>query len=182
MPHASDGGVVFTAGSTHAVVSASHSEDSGLAIPPDATPNSAHHEAGGDISPSKFREAYASPSTMHNSWLPTQQNSKASSYPTTPSQVIIDTGSAYCQKPHPSPHPHVTPTLASEQQRLRNSPINGICRVSHSAGTTPHRYSSSGMMGVALRRDGLVCLPPLFTDELLQRKEVIKSRLQFKSE
>lgn len=183
LSHTPDGGVV----SAHATISTSRTEDSGLVIPED-TPNSAHHKALSAVPRLPEATPLATPSTARSiSRLPTRQKSEPSNYPTSklqdliPSQVKMDT-SAHCWKPHPSPHPHVTPTGASKQQGSHQSPIAGISRVTNSAGITPHRYSSSGVVGVVLRRDGLVCLPPLFTDELLRRKEMIKSRLQFKSE
>lgn len=192
--HASGRGVVSCTDSARAVVSSSsHAEDSGLVIP-EATP----HQQTGDtpavvhFAASRPPEAppLATPTpelTALGSRLPAEHNSKPGNYPTSkllPSQMRMDV-SAYRWKTLPSSHPYVTPTSASKQQRVCKSPIDGISRVANSAGTTPHRYSSSagqsGVVGVVLRHDGLVCLPPLFTEELLQRKEMIKSRLQFKS-
>lgn len=93
---------------------------------------------------------------------------------------------------HPLAHPYATAaTTSASQKRLPRSPVNGVGHVPDLADTTPRRYSVSGLQSsgtgpvgasCALKRYALASLPPLFSNELLQRKDLIKSCLQFKSE
>lgn len=95
------------------------------------------------------------------------------------SQVQEDVISSHHWKRHPSVHPYAATTSTSKRRPLR-SPVNGIGCVFNSADTSPRRYSNGAVM--VLKRHTLAALPPLFSHELLQRKEMIKSRLQFTSE
>lgn len=106
------------------------------------------------------------------------------SYPTSrPSYTSglfpLDSARSYHWKSLSSVHPYATPTSA---YRHRRSPADRTRRATKSADVTPQRYSK-GILGVALRsNNGIACPPSLFTDALLKRKEMVKARLQFKSE
>lgn len=86
---------------------------------------------------------------------------------------------------HPTPLVQTTPT-SSSSATVRG----GMTRASNSAHTTPHRFSSGGggglkgVLGVVLKKEGLVHppAPPLFSGELLKRKELLKARLDSHSE
>lgn len=92
----------------------------------------------------------------------------------------------------PTGHGHflrATPTsLPGRGSTLyQKSPADGIGRASNSAHNTPHRYS--GLKGVQvggavtnLNNVGMACPSSVFGDDLLKRKEMLKSRLHFKSE
>lgn len=141
--------------------------------PPIATPTSALTPA---LAPGEGSAKSSSRSPRHE-----HKNSDLSDYSAAklrgliPPQVKLDIWKSL--------RPLATPTLAS---KLQKSPVDSNSgRAIGSMDTTPCRYSSAGqkgVVGVVLRTDKLASLPPLFTDELLKRKEMIKSRLQFKSE
>ena len=81
-------------------------------------------------------------------------------------------------------HRHATPTSlpSSVPRSYLSSPARRVNHGSNSAHTTPHRYSSGlKRIGVLSKNEGGTNLSPIFGDELLKKKETIKSRLQFKS-
>lgn len=73
-------------------------------------------------------------------------------------------------------HPEQSPYQSSSLNRAVSSSGGGEAWEA-STHTTPHRYSSS-MKGCGLKEEDASAI---FTDDLLKRKEVIKARLQFKS-
>ena len=98
-------------------------------------------------------------------------------------------------RPHPSIHSYATPFLNVSPPVSSAPPFPGeTCRAHCKSSaertrvvagfvnnTTPHR-SSSGFKGVAPKsKEAAHLLAPIFSDELLRKKELIKSQLHFKS-
>lgn len=171
-----DSGLVLLAGDSSAMtpVNAHHTSDASIACTtPEAQPLTTPFSAAG---------AAGTEATL-------RPNSEPIYYPTSklqglfPSQVKQeDIVLSHHWKLHPLVHPYAAVTTSTSKRRPLRSPVNGISRhVSNSADTTPRRYSNGGTVMV-LKRQALAALPPLFSDKLLQRKEMIKSRLQFMSE
>ena len=160
--------------------------DSGLVLPAaDFSPiNNAHQTRNTDSAGTLHSAANCEALSLATPSSVMATLTAAGNCPLAPSQVDILSSSWKLH--HPSVHPYATAvTTSASQRRSQGSPVTGVSHLPDSADTTPRRYSGgTGPVGAgaAFKRHALASLPPLFSNELLQRKELIKSRLQFKSE